>query len=430
MKRIIILALACSASLAILAKGDGESRSTKVNVEISASDEIRIQAKYTALTIETWNKNEVEIEATVRYDGKVTSKIQEFLDEFESRVNDNIRLSGGELFIDTDLDLPNKVQVGSKNVGINISYGDELKIFYKIKSPGSNEYTISTSYEDVRLIGAFNKVDFTQYSGDLTAGSIKSGKMNLKYGSAEIEHLGTAEMEIYEQEISVTSIIDITINMKYSDVEFRSVEVMEAISYESDIKIGKAIVLSGNYKYGDINITNSLDKAELTLYEVDIEAGTIGSLLLENTKYSKFEIDRVGSITFRQSYEDETVIGTVGSFKSTNSKYGNHTIDLLESSFKLNAYEDEVEINELAKSVTDIIVDGKYIELSIDSDGSSFILKSNVKYGNVEYNENLVDVKRYIKEGDNLEVEAVSKNTSDQPINILVTGYEVKVQLD
>lgn len=430
MKRIIIIALACSISFALQAKGDGESRSAKVNVEISTSDEIRIKAKYTALTIETWNKNEVEIEATVRYDGKVTDKIQEFLDDFENRVNNNVTLSSGELFIDTDLDLPNKVQIGGKHVGINISYGDELKIFYKIKSPGSNEYTISSSYEDVRLIGAFNKVDFTQYSGDLKAGSIKSAKMNLKYGSAEIDNLGNVKMEIYEQEMTVNDIINISINAKYSDIEFQNVEMFEAVSYESDIQIGKVRKLSGNYKYGDIKIINSVDEADLTLYEVDIEANTIGTLLLENTKYCKFEIERVNSIQFDQSYEDETDIGTAGSFISSNSKYGNHTIGLLESFFDLNAYEDEVEINELGKSVTDIKVDGKYIDLAIDSDGSSFILKSNIKYGKVDYDESSVDVKRYIKDGDNLEVEAQSKNSSGTPINISIKGYEVKVQLD
>ncbi|WP_144017460.1 hypothetical protein [Ekhidna lutea] len=433
MKRLILIAFVCSLSMLALAKGDGESRTTTVNVSISSSDRINIQAKYTELTVETWNKNEIEIEATVRYDGKMTDKIQEFLDQFETLVNDNISKGTAGLSINSDLDFPNR---GVKKsffglvMEINLGDFDEAKLEYKIKAPGTNSYTINNSYEDVRLIGSFKDIDFTQYSGDLEAETIQNAKMNLKYGSASIRTIGVAEMQIYEQELDINEIDELTINTKYSDHEFNSVGAMKAESYESDFQIRVIDELKGDFKYGEITIEEKLGTAEMTLYEVDIEAKEIASIRLKNSKYSKFDMGRVQSIVFEQSYEDETEAMSVGLFKSLNSKYGNHAFDELTQSLELNAYEDEVKIDRVDPSATKISVDGKYIDLFIGVSDIPFFLKTDVKYGKVEYDEDSIDIKRYIKDGDQLEIEAQSKKTSKSPLQISVKGYEVDVVID
>ncbi|MEP1033194.1 hypothetical protein [Ekhidna sp.] len=431
MKKLIIIAFACSLPIILYANNDGETRTATVKTTVSASDVINIQAKYTELLVETWNKNEVLIEASIRFDGKMTSKMQSFLDDFEQTVNDNITKGAGELKIDTDLDLPNRIQIGSKNIGINISYGDkDLKVVYKIKAPGTNKYIISNSYEDVRLVGNYDKMEFTQYSGELEAGTIKSAKMNMKYGSANIESLGNADMEIYEQKLDIKNLGTLDLNAKYSDLELEKVEKIDAVSYESDFEIGSIYELNGNFKYGKINISGKLQKAKYEFYEMDIEADEIGTMVSENSKYSKFEFGKAGSIAFDQSYEDETTIGNLGTFRSKNSKYGKHKIELLEGSFELNAYEDDVDIEKMGTNVTEISVDGKYLNTTIGIGNASFILTTNVKYGKAEYDESEVDVKRYIKDNDQLEVEVHSKRKSTNPIRISVKGYEVDVVLN
>ena len=432
MKRLILITLISSLSWTVFAvdKKDGETRSATVTVGISAADDINIQAKNTELTIETWNKNEVEITANIRFDGKMTDKIQEFLNEFEEQVKSKIEKNDGELSIKTNLDLPNKVQIGSKHVGIIVSYGDELKLSYKIKAPGSNKYIINNSYEDVVLLGTFDEVDFTQYSGDLEADEIKEAEMNLKYGSATIQSMGEVEMEIYEQELDVETIEELTINAKYSDIELENSKTISIDSYESDLKLGAIGRMEGGLKYGEINIKQKLDWTELTLYEVDIEANEIEELILINSKYSKFDIQQVKSIRFEQSYEDETQIRTLGSFKSTNSKYGNHAINVLNGSFDLNAYEDEVEIDRIEPTSKTISIDGKYIDSSLNIDDVPFSLIANVKYGKVNYDEATVDVRRYIKEGERLELEINSKLKMDTKLQISIKGYEVDLDLD
>ena len=431
MKKLILIALACSFSSLGFASSEGETRTATIKTSVSASDQINIEAKYTELLVETWNKNEVEIEASIRFDGKMTSKMETFLDEFEQRVKDNITQGAGELKIDTDLDIPNRVQIGGKSIGINISYGGkELKIVYKIKAPGANKYTITNSYEDVRLVGDFDELDFTQYSGDLEAGNINEAKMNMKYGSASIRSLQKGEMEIYEQKLDITTLGTLDLNAKYSELDFDNVTGVDAVSYESDYEIGSIDSMEGNYKYGEINVSGTLGKGTFVFYEMKLEADEVGTLRSENSKYSKFEFEQAGTITFDQSYEDETSIGTLGSFKSKNSKYGNHYIGTLEDNIQLSAYEDEIEIEELGSNVSEISIDGKYIDSFIGIGNASFVLTTNIKYGKANYEESDVDVRRYIKENDQLEVEVHSKTRSDNPIRIDVKGYEVDVTLN
>lgn len=431
MKKLILIALTYSFAFLLYANNDGETRTATIKTKVSTSDIINIEAKYTELLVETWDKNEVEIEASVRFDGNMTSKMEAFLDEFEQRVKDNVSQGAGELKIDTDLDIPNRVQIGGKSIGINISYGGkELKIVYKVKAPGTNKYIISNSYEDVRLIGSFNEIDFKQYSGDLEAGTIKRANMNLKYGSATIKSLGNGNLEIYEQELDIYSLGALELNAKYSDLEFEEVGKIEAISYESDFEIGSIEEFRGNFKYGEINISGKLSVGSFECYEMDIEAEEVGTMESANSKYSKYEFGKAGSINFEQSYEDETTVGTLGTFKSKNSKYGNHAIEVLEGSLFLNAYEDEIEIDELGGNASKITIDGKYIDTAIGISNSSFILYTNIKYGKATYDESDVDVRRYIKDNDQLEVEVHSKTMSDNPVRITVKGYEVDITLN
>lgn len=431
MKRLILIALAYNLTFyAALATKDVETRTATVNMKITPSDLISIKAKHTNLSVEVWDKNEVEVVATIRFEGKMTDRMERFLAEFQENVESKVQYAGNELSISTNLDEPNKVQIGSRHVGIVIGFSDdELRLDYQIKAPASNKYIISSSYKDVKLIGDFNEMEITHYSGDITGEGIEEANLNLKYGSAEFKRLGKVKMEIYEQEMDVDVIGDLDLNAKYSELEIKELDFLEAESYESDYVIGTVQEMSGNFKYGEIEIEQAMEKGEFILYEMEIESRKITELRLENSKYSKFNADEVSSIVFEQSYEDETEFGTLGTFRSLNSKYGNHNIKVLSGSIELNAYEDDVQIEEVMSDATRVDIDGKYINASLGISSISYSLLGNVKYGKVDYDKEDVSMTKYIKESDRLEVELQSKKKSENPLIIKVAGYEVDVKI-
>ena len=221
MKRLKPFAFSLLVALAgVAGERNLETRSATIVLDVSPNDLINIRAKNTDLVVETWDKNQVEIVATLRYDGKMTNKMTDFMDNFQEYVEENIAHSGGQLRIDTNLDEPNKIQIGSKHVGIIIGFSeDELKLDYKIKAPKQNDFEIDNSYKDVALIGDFGKVKLTQYSGELKAGYIEDAEINLKYGSSSFRGIGSGVAELYEQKLDAVTIEELELNAKYSEIE-------------------------------------------------------------------------------------------------------------------------------------------------------------------------------------------------------------------
>jgi len=435
MKKIILTLLALNVyySLSATDPKDGETRTATASYEVSSSDLINIQAKYTDVVVEAWDKNEVLVEATLRFDGKINDRVQRFLDSFEEEVLSNITEGPGELLIKTNLDEPNKFQLGGKNFGIQINFNeDELKLEYKLKVPASNELKIKNSYRDLKLIGTFTEVEIDQYSGDLEADIIEEADFKLKYGTAAFDEIKVAEMELYEQEITANRIGELTIETKYSELKIEELGNTEIVSYESDFEIGTLSYLEGNLKYGKLEITQSFDRGELTTYEFDIEANAIGTLTLEDSKYGKFEAESIESLRLISSYEDDFDLELLGSLEVEESKYVNYNIGELTKNLEVKqGYEGSVDIDALGNNVSFIEIKGKYIDTSIETNGKSYKLLANTKYGDMNIDKASMNVTRYIKDGDQLEIEA-SSNSSDPGNQVLISisGYEMNLQLD
>ncbi|MEP5610904.1 MAG: hypothetical protein ABJP45_01580 [Cyclobacteriaceae bacterium] len=435
MKKVILILLAFNLCYVLSATDpkDGETRTATASFEVNSSDLINLQAKYTDVVVEAWDKNEVYVEATLRFDGKMSDRVQKFLDSFEEEVLSNITEGPGELLIKTSLDEPNKFQLGTKFFGIQIDFNeDELRLEYKLKVPASNELRIKNSYRDLKLIGEFNEVEIDQYSGDLEAESIGGAELKLKYGTARFGSIRIADMELYEQEITANTIGELVIYTKYSDLNIEELGDTEIVSYETDFEIGTLSLLEGNLKYGKLEITESLDEAELTTYEFDIEAKSIGKLVLEESKYGKFEALAIESLRLTKSYEDDFDLESLGTLRSANSKYVNYKIGLVNKSLSVtDGYEGSVDVNAIGPDVSSIEITGKYIDTSIETSNRPYKLVSNTKYGSVNIDKASMNVTRYIKDGDQLEIEA-SSNTSSSGNQVLISisGYEIKLDLD
>lgn len=430
MKKELLLILALFSVGFLFANKEGETRTAQHTVSISSIDEIFINGKNTYMEIETWNKNEVQVVATVTFDGKMNNRVQEFLDDFEAIVKKGIYKQGGELTIDASLDEPNKVQIGSKNVGVIVGYSDkEFRLSYKIKLPSKNQLDIKAAYEDLFMLGDYSNVTISQYSADLKVGSIENAKLFLKYGDAQIENIKSGYIESYENDTDFGKVAYLKANDKYSEYKFHRVDKLDIQGYETDIKANSIGFIDGNLKYGELEIGEKLNEAKLTLYEYKVRAGQAGSIKLENSKYSEFDFGIVNDVELVSSYEDEFEADFVGTL-ITKSKYGEYTIDELAGTFELIGYEDEISISKVGDQANWINLDGKYINLDIGLHGRSFALRADVKYGKVDYNESTLEVNKYIKENDQLYIEASPKRGDQNAFKISLKGYEIDADID
>lgn len=433
MKKTITTLFAFSVSLllAIATENEGETRTATATYDIDDDDKINIQAKHTTLNIIEWSKNQVEVTAEVRFDGKMNDKMQEFLDNFEEEVKSNITNAGGELLIKTNLDEPNKFQLGSKHVGIIVSFGDdELRLEYTVKMPSKNSLVVKNSYRDLDITGDFREVEIDQYSGDLRADNIEEADIKLKYGSASFKEITTAKMELYEQKLNVKSIGELELNTKYSELNIEKLGPTEIVSYESDFEIGILTHLEGSLKYGKLEVTDKFEEGELSTYEFDIDAKTIGQLKFESSKYGKLEAESIERLGLYESYEDEFELDYVASLVSMDTKYGKYRIGTLGMELELSGYEDDITIDELGPNATEIDIQGKYIGVNMRIRDRAYKLIADTKYGNIDIDRDSMQVTKYIKDGDQLEIEAASSKGGSKPVQIVIKGYEMKLDFD
>jgi len=432
-KSILLLLVLFSAGHAYSDNKVGETKTARHTIQVSPGETINIQARNTFVQIESWDKNEVEVFAQVTFDGKANEKMRSFLDQFEKHVLDQISRAEGELFIRTNLDEPNKVQIGKYKgdyfAGVMIGYGEnQLRMEYTIKVPENNKLNVKCAYKDLIMTGTYENVDIYQYSANFRANILRNARLNLKYGKATVDEMGSGYLETYENDMQVTKAESLEINDKYSDYQLGTINKIQITGYESDVEISSGESITGNLKYGTLNIKEKVSHGSLTLYEYDIIGQAMVNLRLDNSKYSKIQLDRANEIRFVESYEDELKIRYINSV-ITKSKYGTYEIEQVGKKFELLGYNDDVIIGEVLKSTENILVDGKYLNISLGLKNAPYALNTDIKYGKVSYDESSLDVKKYIQENENLKIEAASKSSTGTPIPIRLVGYEVKVDI-
>ncbi len=409
-----------------------QTREAKVSVDVDNNTRIKFKGSSIDLEIETWEKPQVVVTAQLQFQGKETSRMMDFIDNFQQVVEENVQYSGGSLFIDADLDEPNKVQIGGKNVGVQIGYNEnDLKITYRINVPAGNELDIKNSYKDILIRGDLRgETTIEHYSGKLFAQSFNQLTLDMKYGETEIDNVERMDAKFYENDTEITRIGKGEIESKYSELRIRSLGEVNFEGYETKIKSMEASRLTGNFKYSQIEIQENVNEIDFTsIYETDTEVGTIDFYRIRESKYSKLYAEKVGIFDVTSSYEDKLEADQLGEL-NTSSKYGKYKIGRLHTSLRLmEAYESDTDIFSFSSSASLIDISGKYCKLNVFTEGVPFSVSGNIRYGKVNYPSNGMNRRVYIKDSDRLEVEAETSDYQDGNLSIRLSGYEVEADI-
>ncbi len=432
--KLSIFSLGLLSALAVAGNSDfiQERAEASFTFDVSGGTTINVSGNETLIEVETWNKNQVEVYAFLEFKGKESDRVRDFIDNFESYVGDNIYESGSQLYVDADLEEPNRVQVGGKRVGvIIIGFSDEdLSITYRLRVPAGNDLNIENKYDDIILTGNYGgEVKVEHYSGDLEGGNFSELNLDLKYGTASLGRVSMSEMILYEQDLDIDNLGEGNIQSKYSKITLDEIGDVDLDSYESKIRIGSAETVEGSLKYGRLQIDNRVDNLDLrSIYELEVSVGESESIKLFESKYSEISVGNVGVVELRESYEDEFTIRTLRELRS-KCKYTEYEIEELGRSFEIDGYESNVEIGRVSGNASLIGMAGKYCELDLNTYDAPFQLDVNIKYGDIDYPEEKVDKRIYVKENSQLEIQVAHRESSGDDLKIIIRGYEMDARI-
>jgi len=182
---------------------------------VDKTDKINLQNQYGALTIKTWDKNEIKVDAEIKAYANSEAEAQKLLNVTSITASK----AGGLVSFITDIDLNNNWSSGSKK--------REVKVFMTIYMPATNALKATQEYGDLTLGDYNGATSLAVEYGSLTTGDLKSSNnvIRVEYGKATIKSVNQAKISHeYGSGISIGSAGSLTIKAEYTNIRIGSLK--------------------------------------------------------------------------------------------------------------------------------------------------------------------------------------------------------------
>lgn len=441
-KTLSLLLLAFFIGPALLTAKDIEkSKSYTYSQKFSEDGQFNLKAHSDQVILNSWNKNEVKIIATVRAEAENESDIEALFKDIslKPKASENQIDLSNSLFINqkADYEIGSFLRINTGNTKkVELSNGEKIKlknlrVKYEIFLPVKTRLNLRSSYGQVKIIGdLMGETSFDFHSTSFTAENLGRTKISLKYGNAKFISLKDAKLALFEGDMSFEKGRELEINSKYSKLKINQANKITLTSFEDKIKIEKLDELEANMKYGNLEIKESRFIDLSIAYELEVDLGKVEQLKSANSKYSSYKVNKVEDLLFAQSFEDRLSINSVRRI-NLNGKYGGLSIDKLALSCEVMGFETDVNIKSISEDFRRININGKYMDIDLQTPNVAYGFQSKITYGDVKYNSADFNIIQEIKKGETKEIQMTRKAAKDaqDAARISIYGYESEVVL-
>jgi len=381
------------------------------------------------LIIHTWDRAEIEY----RMDVNATLKTEEEASELDAYLESlEFNHSAGNVEFDNRFWSSKKTVMGRSTITLNKGgklVFSEFKMKGEIWIPENCNFNLQSKYSEINMDDIKGRLSLDLYNDKLYGGTMNSPlKIAAKYSTLEFKNVKDIKAELYNTNMETGDAGDLDIVSKYSDVRTGNA--------------GKIIIDAYNDKYsfentGDIKFIDKYSHLNARIsghIRLDCYNSTVSLVSAEDvelsSKYGKYTIEGARNLNISSGYNDNYRIGTLQSLNISESKYGDYKVDHLESSLLLkDGYSDKFFVKETG-DFKEVKVDGQYIDLDMTLDKDlSYRFKANVKYPKFEINEGAMNVRVKIKEGSDLQMEAIKGKESEGMPAFFINGYEMAITL-
>jgi hypothetical protein len=381
------------------------------------------------LTIHTWEKREIEyvltVDATTRTE-EDAGVLDSYLDGLE------FSHSAGSVMIDNRFWSSMKSTRGKKTMtlkgGKTIQLVD-IKIEGEIWMPVNSAFHLVSKYSEIEVGELNGKVDLDLYNDKIFGSNVNSTlKVVAKYSTLEFQQLKDIEADLYNTDVEARNIGNLVSVSKYSNFRVGDAGKVELNAYNDKYILGNTGDITFIDKYSDLHAGNA-GHVTLDCYNSSVWFTKVEDVDL-HSKYGRYEIAGARKLNIISAYNDTYRIEKLGSLNVSDSKYAVYKIDYLESSLLLKeGYSDKIQVAKTG-AFKELNINGKYITLEMALDkGLSYKFVANVKFGKLDINEEAMNVRKMIKDGSQLEMEAVKGVEKEGMPAFFVNGYEIAVTL-
>ena len=311
-------------------KGDSYSQSDKQNSDsekiknysktysIGSDDQLSVNNKYGTVTVNTWDKNEFKVDVQIKVDASSDDDAKQMLD--------NINISDGKdgstiLF---------KTNIGSESG--SWSWGrhsvHKMEINYTVYMPSKNALKVDNSYGATILPNFDGRVMIKSAYGSFAAKALTAfSDIDVQYGSASIESLGTSNLKVAYGSLHLGSSDILKTDISYSSADIGTIHSAGDITlkYSGSLKIAdidrnlKHLAISSSYS----NVNIGLSGDENANFDINTHYGEFDYAGQNITISSKSPDDSDRGPHFTYNYKGYLGKGSSDKFITISANYGN-----------------------------------------------------------------------------------------------------------
>ncbi|MBL0765550.1 DUF4097 family beta strand repeat-containing protein [Marivirga atlantica] len=283
--------------------------------KVSSNASLELDNSFGNITVSLWNKQEFEVIVELKLDGFNAKETEKFL----SKVSIDGEGSSSAVKVSTDWD---------DNISTNGKRSFELN--YMVKIPNGHPLDIENSFGNLSLPDYSGNVKLDVEYGNLNAGKLKSGDIELSFGSGTIEELASGKLEVkYADELDINYLGTVEFETGFSKVTIQKADDIELEGKYGELEIDEINSLSGSSSFSSLEIGTLKKKLDVEVkyvsgkLRVDHIASTFDEVTIES-KFSQLDLnfDAGSSFNFH-----------------TEHKFGKLRID--KSNFKLTMSDEE-----------------------------------------------------------------------------------------
>lgn len=332
------------------AQGDAEkTKSYSKTYAIDKNDKVSITNKFGSITIVTWNKNEVKIDAEIKAYANSDAEAQKLIDGVEVMATKEADL----VSFKTNMENTNgSWGRGSRN-GRN--WRREIKVNVTVYMPASNALSATQQYGNIQMDDFSGPTSILVQYGNFNANNLKSNNNYIKvqYGKCDIKTATQAKINHqYGGGLTLGSIGEIELLAQYTEVNIGEIKQPSTIKqqYGSGISIGSAGALNATVQYSTLKIGNlqgnltskvqygkvNIDEVRLDCKAIDINADytnvnlgfatNYNAAFDVNTNYGSFRYE--GNVSAKKQGDDDRHYSSSKSYSGTVGKGGGNTISI------------------------------------------------------------------------------------------------------
>jgi hypothetical protein len=310
------------------------------NYTVKPKDLLALNTRYSKVTFQEWDKNEVDLIATVKLKNATEKDMEELLKSFEINTNQSGRRISYSLSISWN------------NNGRNRNIDNNYEISLLVKIPKDIFIDIGSRYGNVELINAHNDFNAVISYGNLNVEKMhgNSNNIEIKYGNFSLENSSGMKnkIDIKYGKFDIGVVNQLSLNIGYSKGNLNEVDLLKLNSKYCTVKFDKVKSLEMSSGYDKITIRKNVDKIEGEMKYGTFSIGALKtSCILSSFSYSKITIDEVLSsftnISIEASYSH--IYLSIPKDQSFVFDYSGRYTDFKDKNIRLNDATFEAEAN-------------------------------------------------------------------------------------